>query len=417
MRLMRFGAGLGGALVVILGSACDSSDGALPAGCDALLKPGDDDARDIQAAFIDAQSGDTICLAAGTYVLDRELSLANAAEVTLKGAGATRDDVVLDFGTQTVGDDGLTVTASGFTIENLSVKNSPGNGIVAHAELSTFRNVKVSWDAGSVTTNGFYAVYPTDCRKTVIEDIEVVGASDAGIYVGSCEYAIVRRNKVHGNVAGLEIENTRHADVYDNEVYDNTAGILALVLPNLKIKENRWVLIRDNDIHDNNRDGFAKSGTVVSYVPKGVGILSLAGADIEIRDNEVKNNRGAAAMVVSYKTMETLTGQKLDDPQMDPYLRRVYIHDNTFEGNGTAPAGALALMGQPSLENVLWDGVTAEGESVAEAKICLGATPPTFRMFALTDGFAPASQSTDTTDHTCTLDPLPEMEDFSGVAP
>ncbi|MFO0749553.1 MAG: parallel beta-helix domain-containing protein [Myxococcota bacterium] len=415
MRTISILALTSGALA-LLAPACDSSSGdSLPTGCDALIKPGDNDAQELQAAFIDAQSGDTVCLAAGTYAFDRELSLTNAADVTLKGMGATRDDVVLDFATQTVGDDGFTVTATGFTVENLTIKNSPGNGIVAHSETSTFRNIKVWWDAGSVTENGFYAIYPTDCKKVIIEDNEVIGASDAGIYVGSCEYAIVRRNKVHGNVAGLEIENTHHADVYDNEVYDNTAGILALVLPNLKIKDNRYVNLRNNNIHDNNRTGFAKAGTVVSYVPKGIGILSLAGADIEIQHNQIVNNDGAGAMVVSYKTFEILTDKPLDDPQMDPYLRRLYIHDNTFDGNGDHPLGALALLGQATLENVLWDGVTANGETVADAKICLGASPPTFRMFAVADGFAPAKQSTATTDHTCTLESLPEMQDFSGI--
>jgi len=396
-------------------AACDSDSDAKPE-CSVTLSPGDNDAQTLQAAFIDAASGDTICLSPGTYTIDRELSLANAASVTLKGKGATRDEVIIDFATQTIGDDGITVTAQGFTIENLWVKNSPGNGVVAHAEESVFRNIKVSWDAGSVTDNGFYAVYPTDCKKVIIEDTEVVGASDAGIYVGSCEYAIVRRNKVHGNVAGIEIENSRHADVYENEVYDNTAGILTLVLPNLRIKENRYVLIRDNNIHDNNRPGFATAGTVVSYVPFGLGMLVLGGGDIEIRDNTFSGNQGTAMLAVSYRTFELLTDTTLDDQEMDPYLRRFYVHDNTFTNNGTAPIGTLSLLGQATLENVLWDGVLAEGETKADAKICLGATPASFRNFAVADNFAPEKQSTDTADHTCTLEPLDEMEDFEGVS-
>jgi len=231
--------------------------------CSVRLSPGANDAQAIQAAFIDAKSGATVCLEPGTYKLDRELSLSNAADITLRGTGATREEVVLDFATQTVGDDGVVVTAPGFVIENLWVKNAPGNGVVAHAEDSIFRNIKVSWDAGSVTDNGFYAVYPTDCKRVIIEDTEITGASDAGIYVGSCEYAIVRRNKVHGNVAGIEIENSRHADVYDNEVYDNVAGILVFVLPKLAIKETRHVLVRDNIIRANNHPNFATSGTIV----------------------------------------------------------------------------------------------------------------------------------------------------------
>jgi parallel beta-helix repeat protein len=322
--------------------------------------------------------------------------------------GATREEVILDFATQVEGDDGITVTAPGFTIENVWVKNSPGNGVVAHAEDSTFRNLKVSWDAGSVTTNGFYAVYPTDCKRTLIEGVEVVGASDAGIYVGSCEYAIVRNNKVHGNVAGLEIENTVHADVYGNEVYDNSAGILALLLPNLKIKENAHVLFRDNIVRDNNRPNFAKAGTVVSSVPTGTGMLVLCGHDIEVRNNEVTGNKSGGVLIVSYRTLELLTSTTLNDPGMDPYVRRVYVHGNTFSENGKDPQGGIKVLGQATLENVLWDGILKDGETTAE--ICLGDTPPTFRNFKTADAFS--GQTTDTMGHTCTLPEMAKMESF-----
>lgn len=396
-------------------AACDDD----ASDCTKTLKPGADDREAIQTAFIEAESGDTICLGKGTYSLTGELTLANAADVTLKGNGKTRDDVVLDFSAQVTGDDGIEVTAPGFTIENLTVKNSPGNGVVAHAELSTFRNIKVYWDNTcdappcSVTDNGFYAVYPTDCRKTIVEDCEVIGASDAGVYVGSCEYAIVRRNKIHGNVAGLEIENSRYSEVYENEVYDNTAGILALVLPNQEIKENRHVLIYDNNIHDNNRDGFAEGGTVVSYVPKGLGMLSLAGNGVEIRGNTISNNNGAGLMVVSFRTFEILTGTTLTDTEMDPYLQNVYIHDNTFTANGTAPAGALSLFGQATLEDVVWDGVLEEGKTAADSKICLGPNPPTFRNLDING--SPSEQTTDTAPHTCTIEPIAELNDFEGI--
>lgn len=387
-------------------SGCDSDPKASE--YDIVLAPSDNDHEALQTAFIEAESGAVIGLMPGHYHFARELNLSNATNVTLRGMGATREEVILDFATQVEGDDGITVTAPGFTIENVWVKNSPGNGVVAHAEDSTFRNLKVSWDAGSVTTNGFYAVYPTDCKRTLIEGVEVVGASDAGIYVGSCEYAIVRNNKVHGNVAGLEIENTVHADVYGNEVYDNSAGILALLLPNLKIKENAHVLFRDNIVRDNNRPNFAKAGTVVSSVPTGTGMLVLCGHDIEVRNNEVTGNKSGGVLIVSYRTLELLTSTTLNDPGMDPYVRRVYVHGNTFSENGKDPQGGIKVLGQATLENVLWDGILKDGETTAE--ICLGDTPPTFRNFKTADAFS--GQTTDTTGHTCTLPEMAKMESF-----
>lgn len=396
--------------------ACDSdSESGPPAGYDHVISPSDNDHEAIQTVLIEAKSGDVIGLEPGTYRLTRELNLTGVADITLKGMGKTRDEVILDFADQVEGDDGITVTAGGFTIENLWVKNSPGNGVVAHSEDSTFRNIKVSWDAGSVTENGFYAVYPTDCKRTVIEDVEVTGASDAGIYVGSCEYAIVRRTKVYANVAGIEIENTKKADVYDNEVYDNSAGILALLLPNLKIKENTQILFRDNEVRANNRANFAKAGTVVASVPSGTGILVLCGTDIEVRDNTITGNESTGVLVVSYPILELLTGTTLDDPGMDPYVRRVYVHNNTFADNGQAPKGGLVVVNQAKLEDVLWDGILKDGETTAE--ICLGPNPPAFRNFAATDNFEDAKQSTDTSGHNCTLTALPEMETFPSVAP
>ncbi|MCB9732854.1 MAG: right-handed parallel beta-helix repeat-containing protein [Deltaproteobacteria bacterium] len=392
--------------------ACgDDGGAAIPAGCDQALSPEADDVTSLQTAFIDAQSGETICLKAGTYKLNRKLSLANHADITIKGIGATRDDVVLDFGSQAVGDDAFVVTADGFTIQDLSIKNSPGNGIVVQADQSRFSNIKVSWDAGSVTDNGAYAVYPNDCSKTIIEDSEVVGAADAGIYVGSCDYAIVRRNKVHGNVAGIEIENSHHADVYENESYDNTAGILVFALPNLKVKSVGSVLVRDNDVHDNNRQNFAEAGSIVSFVPKGLGFLLLAAKDVEIRDNTVSGNDGAGIVMVSFGLMETLTGGQVtnNDPDLDPYLERIYVHSNTFTDNGTNPTGAMLAIGASPLENVLWDGDVREG---GDAEICLGASPTSFRDFA---GLDAENATTDTTGHTCTLAAQTEYESFDGV--
>lgn len=375
---------------------------------DFVIAPSANDHEALQTAFIEAKSGAVIGLEPGTYRFTRELNLSNAADVTLRGMGATRDQVILDFADQTDGDDGLTVTASGFTIENMWIKNSPGNGVVAHAEDSTFRNLKVSWDAGSVTDNGFYAVYPNDCKRTVIENVEITGASDAGIYVGSCEYAIVRNSKVYANVAGIEIENTLHADVYGNEVYDNTVGVAALLLPNQKLKDNAWVLIRDNDIRDNNRPNFATPGTVIASAPVGVGVLIVAGHEIEVRDNEIIDHDNTAVLVVSYRIFEILTGTMLDDPAMDPYVRNVYVHSNTLERNGSAPKGALSIIGQPTLENVLWDGILKDG--VSDPGICLGASPTSFRNFNASADFQ--NQSTDTSTHSCTRAALPEMERF-----
>jgi parallel beta-helix repeat protein len=281
-----------------------------------------------------------------------------------------------------------------------------------NADLSTFRDLYVTWDAGSVTTNGAYAIYPNNCARTLVEDCEVIGASDAGLYVGQCEGAIVRRNVVHGNVAGIEVENTRNADVYENEAYDNTAGILVLQEPHLAIPESRYVLVRDNHVHDNNRANFATPGTTVSVVPPGVGSLILAGKDTEIRNNIYADNHSTAFLVVSHGVLAILSGEEEDpDPSTDPWVERLYIHDNELTNNGTMPLGTANIIGQSALENVLWDGLLREVDH--DPQICLGDPVQTsFRMIAAEDGFIVDDQSTDTTDRACTLTALPTIETF-----
>jgi parallel beta-helix repeat protein len=322
-------------------------------------------------------------------------------DVTLKGIGAARADVVLDFAAQVVGDDGVTVTSDGFSIEHLSIRNTPGNGIlVTGAEDVRFSDIAVSWDAGSVVDNGAYAIYPTKSTRVLVENSEVVGAADAGIYVGQCNQALVRDNVVWGNVAGIEIENTLDAEVVGNEAYDNTAGILVFVLPNLEVKEGMRCKVHDNDVHDNNRDNFAEPGTVVASVPAGTGILLLAADDTEIHDNVIADNVSTGILMASFSTFQLLSGSS-PDPETDAFLEKTYIHDNAFSGNGTGPRDALELLGLPTLEDVVWDG-EENPDNASGAELCLGPNPPSFRDFAGVPGIGDMSlHSTDTTPYEC----------------
>jgi parallel beta-helix repeat protein len=294
------GTGGGGGAGGSGGASAQACEGVDTSGCDVALAPSDDDTSAVQTALIEATSGSTVCLCPGNYSFENELSL-TVPDVTVRGLGATRDDVVLDFAAQVAGDDGFSVTSDGFTIERLSIKNSPGNGVVVTgAENVTFRDLHVSWDAGSVTENGAYAVYPVKCSKVIVEDCEIVGAADAGIYVGQSSQAIVRNNVVYGNVAGIEFENTLDGEAYGNDIYDNAAGILVFALPNLDVKESLRTNVHDNLIHDNNRENFAEPGTVVAAVPPGIGFLNLAADDVEIHANDFEGNQTASILVVSY---------------------------------------------------------------------------------------------------------------------
>jgi len=384
----------------------------VPAGCNVLLAPGSADLQQrVQTALIEARSGSTVCFLPGTYMFTAELSV-STPNITVRG---TADGVVFDFRNQRrpVGDggttgsaaNGMSVTGAGFTIENLTIKNSPGDGIrVSNTERATFRNLKVSWDAGSITANGAYAIYPVNVTGVLIEGCEVVGASDAGIYVGQSRTIIVRNNVVHGNVAGIEIENSANADVYNNRAYDNTGGVLVFNLPNLPVRDGRRCLVRDNVIEGNNRANFAPPGSIVAQVPAGLGMLVMSADETEVRGNTVRNNETAGAVVINYRSF-------FGDPRDATFSaspETTWIHDNTFATNGADPHYELLRAFGSPLEDVLWDGsVDPTRAADPTARLCVtGNTGARFRNLSLGD--IPAS-TTELAPHNCMHAPLPTI--------
>ena len=399
------GSGGGGGGPSEVPASCEGVD---LSGCDVVLGPVEgDDTTQLQGALIeDVKSGETLCLCPGTYELNNEVQV-STPDLTIRGVGATRDDVVLDFAEQIGGDDGLTATTDGFTVENFSVKNSPGNGIVVTgAENVTFRNLHVYWDAGSVETNGAYAVYPVQCTNVLIEDCEIVGAADAGAYVGQSTNIIVRNNLVHGNVAGIEIENSNDAEVYGNEAYDNSAGILVFALPNLDKKDSLRCDVHDNQIYDNNRENFAAEG-IVGAVPPGIGVLILAAHETHVHDNNIHDNQTGGIVLVGHDTLGLLVSDFEQDPQTDPDPESTYIYGNTFDHVGYDPADPISAINE-TIEEVLWDGIE---KTAGSANLCLSMDPPTFRNINGLQNLAnPENHSTDTTPFECDLEPLPAIE-------
>ena len=161
--------------------------------------------------------------------------------MTIRGQGP--DKTILSFKDQGqgTGGEGLLVTSKeDVTLEDLAVEDARGDGIKANGtKRIVFRNIRTEWTGGPKETNGGYGIYPVLCTDVVIEGCKVIGASDAGIYVGQSENIIVRRNTVEKNVAGIEIENSTRADVYENVATDNSGGILVFTMPDLPTKDGR----------------------------------------------------------------------------------------------------------------------------------------------------------------------------------
>lgn len=334
----------------------------LLSGCgDATPPPPSGDTRyaaTLQQQLLDAKPGDVIEIPAGRYAFDRSLSL-RASGVTIRGAGMDRS--VLSFKGQKAGAEGLLVNGDHFTIENLTIEDSKGDGLkITESSHVTIRGVKVQWTGGPSTKNGAYGLYPVKTRNVLIEDCVAIAASDAGIYVGQSRDVVVRRNRAESNVAGIEIENTLDADVYANVASGNTGGILVFNMPALSQQGGR-IRVYQNRIVANNTPNFGAKGTPVASVPAGSGMVINSNDDVEIFDNDISDNQTANIIVSSVYS----TGYK--DSSMaagfDPYPERISIYGNRLKGGGDAPDGLdlkalrIAAMGfSGHFPDVLWDG-------------------------------------------------------------
>lgn len=308
----------------------------LPEGCDALVEPGAEAYAQLLTALMDAPAGSTVCLSAGTYEFADELSISGNG-VTLRGA--SRDETILDFTKQTVGANGVKITGDDVTITALTVKDTPGDGIRGdEVKNITYDNVAVVWTEQASTSNGAYGFYPVGCDGVTIRGSLVTGARDAGIYVGQSKNVLVEDSEAHGNVAGVEFENTTDAVMRRVHAHDNTAGVLIFNLPGLPVQDGKRTLAYDNIVENNNVPNFGEAGTIVATVPPGIGFMILAADANELRDNMVRGNKTGGILIVHYYD-ELFPAY--DDPDYNIYAEANYVHDNAVDGNGLDPDGLV----------------------------------------------------------------------------
>jgi parallel beta-helix repeat protein len=319
------------------------------------IKPGKNVQEEAQTALIKAKPGTVIEFAEGTYHFTGELSL-KVKDVTIRGQGM--DKTILSFKGQDTGKQGLSVTADQFVLESMNIQDTKGDAVkVTGADGVTFRKVKAEWTGEPKETNGAYGLYPVECKNVLVEECVAIGASDAGIYVGQSQNVVVRKCKAERNVAGIEIENCTDAEVHDCEATDNSGGLLVFDLPGLKAHNGQRVRVHDNRVYGNNHKNFAAKGTMVADVAPGTGMMVLATDQVEMFKNTVKDNQTYGLIIVSF----LVTGRKLDDKNYDPYPEAVYVHNNSFTGNGTKPSGErgtmlAALLGTP-MPDIIYDGL------------------------------------------------------------
>ncbi len=372
--------------------------------------------KQLQTQLLDAKPGDIISIPAGIYAFDRSLSL-NVDGVTIKGAG--HDKTILSFKNQIAGAEGLLVTASDFTIENLAIEDAKGDALkITEGKNIIVRGVRTEWTNGPDTKNGAYGIYPVQTQNVLIEDSIAIGASDAGIYVGQSKNIIMRRNHAEQNVAGIEVENSINADVYDNVAINNTGGILVFNLPNLE-QRGEQTRVYNNLVESNNLKNFAPKGSIVSSVPAGTGIIINANDKVEIFDNIIKDNKTSNIVISSYFSIGSMNESGIK-PSFDPYPEGIFIHGNTFEGGGQSPAPLelkalrIAMFGLTGrLPDILWDGyanpaLLTDGQLPADKRLCVDNGEVQMLNADGPNGYK--APNMDQSAYACTLPALPPVE-------
>jgi parallel beta-helix repeat protein len=396
-------------LIPLLLAACSSEQPPSQSATDASFE------AKLQQQLLDAKPGSVIEIPAGHFHLQRGLSLRTDG-VTIRGAG--KDQTVLSFKGQVVGPEGLLVNANDFTIENLALEDTKGDALkINQGKNITIRGVRVEWTGGPKTTNGAYGLYPVKTQNVLIEDSVVIGASDAGIYVGQSNTIVVRRNRAEFNVAGIEIENSVNADVYENTATHNTGGILVFNMPNLS-QAGHSTRVFKNQVVDNNTDNFAAKGAAVASVPRGAGVVVNSNDKVEIFDNDIVNSQTANIIISSYFSTNYYNKRGVA-AEYNPYPKGIFIYDNRFKGGGDSPDGMkfktlkTAVYGiNGRFPDILWDGYVDE-------KSLVNGLPPAGDRFCIQNGDVGVinadgqhdfkNPSTDTKPYQCTLPKLPPV--------
>jgi len=203
--------------------------------------------------------------------------------------------------------------------------------------------------------NLVYGLFPIVSRNGVMAGNVVTGTSlDAGIYVGQSDNVLITGNVVHGNLLGIEIENSRGCSAVANEAFGNSFGIFVDILPFLERNTQERAFVAFNSVHDNNRANSADPEDLLGVLPAGIGILVAGGRSTTVLANDVRRNEFTGIAVTSLCLGITLQGGDCGGLgiETDPVDDR--IAGNRVTGNGTVPQANPFF--DAIRADLVWDG-------------------------------------------------------------
>lgn len=341
---------LGAVLLV----ACGRHGGQSPAGNAAASVE-----QQLQEQLQHAAPGSVIAIPLGTHALRHTLTL-HASGVTVRGTGT--ESSTLSFAGAAAGTPGVVVTGNDVRIENLSIEDAHGDGLlISGGRGVSVRGVRIAWNHPAAVA-GAAGIRAEGVHDLLLEDVGAYSAAGTGIALSQARNVILRRCRVEQNSAGIGLANTAAADVSASIATGNGVGLVVTSAAGVA-PPGYAVRIFGNRIYKNNLT--AAGGA--ADVPSGVGIALRAVSQVEIFDNDIAYN----------ETANLLIGAGGAAPGFDAYPTAIFVHDNRFAGGGNAPGAepfkalraALAGGTQP-WPDIVWDGRAAAGTPSP------GAAPP-----------------------------------------
>lgn len=311
-----------------------------------------------------AEPGDLVLLPAGRFSLNRGLVVGTRG-LTIRGKGRT--ETILDFSDQKVGGQSILLAANKMEVSGLTILNPPADGLVARSSRGVrITDVAVEWAEGRKQRAGGYGIYPVRSSGVHIEDCYAKGATEAGIYVGQSVDGVVRSNVVEGNVVGIDIENSMRIVVEDNEVFRNSIGVLVSARPGLFQPKNLEVIVRQNDVRENNLPNFAADTSHLAILGEGTGIAVIAAIATDVKNNRLASHDRSHLLFLNYASLDL---EKVKDPFYRPDLVDSRLSGNVFVGEDERSRVASNDWRNAKGFEVIWDGI------VTSRKLRSGAEP------------------------------------------
>jgi hypothetical protein len=330
-----------------------------------------EDAPTLQAAIAQAEPGDTILLARGTYPGGNVIPTAKH-DITIRGAD--RNEVVLD------GDDrrrdGILVRADGVSILNLSAHSFRRNAFYFLGADRYHAAYVTAWNVEG------YGIYAEDSERGVLDHDYISGAADAAYYVGECRPCDALVTDVVATLSAVGYSGTNASDVVIRDsVFDrNGVGIIPNTYANEALPPQARTTIVRNTVTASGRARVPIRTALAGFV--GIGIALAGGNDNVVRSNRVTGSEryGVAvfptARYVSFNPSIPEPGPRWR-PRGNRTVRNVVAGSgradlalSTGSGRRNCFSGNTARTTQPpDLETVSCSGAPARGDASVAAAI------------------------------------------------